>query len=208
MRHLFMDSKKRNYSNFHIFIHHLLKYCDPRASMTAECTDILNNIISEIALRYIRASVELCRHCKKIVIDSNAIETLTNIWLVKSKVLLDFAHNKWEKYSERKNKKGIRKQNRAGLHIPPARICTVFRNYIGNGQQVGEPAYIFLTAIVEKIIELILREAISLIHIDHKKTINGNYIYRAMNSEHLDYLLPLMDKFFIAGFGNIGNKML
>ena len=204
-------TKKRNYTHFHIFIHHLLQYCDSTASMTNDCKDILNHIVREVCLHYIRGCVDLCKHAKKVVIDSNAIETLTNIWFDEPKILLDFAHDKWEKYSDpktRNNKKGMRKEQKAGLHLSPSRICALFRENISAGQQVGEPSYIFLTAIVEKIIELIIRDAIILTHIDHKKTINGLYIYRAMNSERLEYLFPLLGDFLIAGFGTVGNVML
>ena len=202
-----MPPNVRTYNKLHTFIYHLLKHYDPNANMTAECKDILNHLIRDLSLRYITASVELCRYAKKVTIDFNAIETLTRIWIVTPNTILDFAHDTWNRYSQN-NTVGMRKERRAGLFLPPARFKELFREYRGANQKIGEPAYIFLTAIVEAIFGLIIERAIKLTRGDKKITVTGLYIYRAINSSDFAYLYPLFHNSFIAGFGYIGDTKL
>nr|QBK87604.1 MAG: histone 2A-domain-containing protein [Marseillevirus LCMAC201] len=197
----------RTYDKLHTFIYHLLKHYDPKANMTAECKDILNHLIRDLSLRYITASVELCRYAKKVTIDFNAIETLTRIWIVTPDSILDFAHDTWTMYSQNTTI-GIKKERRAGLFLPPARFKELFREYRGANQKIGEPAYIFLTAIIEAIFGLIIESAIKLVQGEKKITVTGLHVYRAINSSDFAYLYPLFRNSFIAGFGYIGDIQL
>ncbi len=197
----------RHYDNFHTFIYRVLKQVNPVVNMTGECKDILNNLIQDLALRYITGCVELCRYAKKITIDSNAIETLTNMWMRTPDYLIDFAHDTWDTYSQNTGK-GIRKNQRAGLCFPPSRFLEMFREYRGAKQKIGEPAYIFLTAIIEAICELIIKQAIIVMKKDGKTTLAGIHVYCALYSKDLDFLIPLFNDTFIAGFGSIGNNLL
>nr|QBK88134.1 MAG: histone 2A-domain-containing protein [Marseillevirus LCMAC202] len=199
--------KVRSYDNLHTFIYRLLKHYDPKANMTAECKDILNHLIRDLSLHYITACVELCRYAKKVTIDSNAIETLTNIWITNPDYLIDFAHDTWDVYSQNTTK-GIKKSCRAGLFLPPARFRELFREYRGANQKIGEPAYIFLTAVIEAIFGLIIERAVHLARDEHKITVSGLHIYNAINSKDFSHLYPLWNNSFIAGFGYIGNTLL
>jgi len=186
-RYITMNSKVpkkkvRSYDNLHTFIYRLLKHYDPKANMTAECKDILNHLIRDLSLHYITACVELCRYAKKVTIDSNAIETLTNIWITNPDYLIDFAHDTWDVYSQNTTK-GIKKSCRAGLFLPPAR----FR---------------------EAIFGLIIERAVHLARDEHKITVSGLHIYNAINSKDFSHLYPLWNNSFIAGFGYIGNTLL
>ena len=89
--------------------------------MTGECKDILNHLVQDLALRYITGCVELCRYSKKITIDSNAIETLTNMWINKPDYLIDFAHDTLDVYSQNTSK-GLKKNRRTNLNFSPTRI--------------------------------------------------------------------------------------
>lgn len=203
-----MSTKKsqRHYDNLHTFIYRLLKKYDSSANMTVECKDIINQLMRDLSIRYVIGCVALCRHAKKVTIDSNAVEALTKIWLNNTEPL-DFAHDIWEKYSQN-NTKGIGKHIKAGLCLPPARFKDIFREYRGVDQQIGEPAYIFLTAIMEYIFGAILQKAILLAKQDNKITITGAHVFQAINSSTLSYFAPLFNNSFVAGFGYIGNNLL
>lgn len=199
--------KKRCYDNLHTFICRLLKNYEPKASMTAECKDIINHLMRDLSLRYITCSVALCRHATKVTIDSNAIVTLTKIWIDKPEPLLEFAYDTWDYYSQNTTK-GIKKHLKAGLILPPARFKEMFKEHQGINQQIGEPAYIFLTAIIEAVFGLIITQAINIAKIENRTTITGLYLFHAINSEPVAYLRPLFNNNFIAGFGRIGNVLL
>lgn len=199
--------KQRCYDNLHTFIYRLLKHYDPKANMTAECKDILNHLIRDLSLRYITGCVALCRYAKKVTIDSNAIETLTNVWISTPDQLLDFAHDTWDVYSQNTTK-GIKKHLKAGLFLPPARFQELFREYRGADQKIGEPAYIFLTAVIEAVFGLILDEAIQIAKLEQKITVTGVHLFQAINSRSLAHLYPLFNNSFVAGFGYVGNTLL
>lgn len=199
--------KTRRYDNFHTFIYRVLKKVDPTVNMTSECKDILNHLIQDLALRYITGCVELCRYSKKITIDSNAIEALTNMWIGNPNYLIDFAHDTWDVYSHNTGK-GLKKNYRAGLIFPPTRFLEMFREYRGAKQKIGEPSYIFLTAVIEAICRLTIEQSIIVMNMDHKLTVSGLHVYRALYSKELQYLVPLFQNSFIAGFGTIGNTLL
>ena len=199
--------KQRRYDNLHTFIYRLLKHYNPKANMTAECKDILNHLIRDLGMRYVTGCVSLCRYAKKVTIDSNTVITLTNVWLEDPGRLLDFAHDTWDVYTQNTTK-GLKKNLKAGLFLPPARFQELFREYRGADQKIGEPAYIFLTAIIEAIFGMILEKAIQVANNDNKITITGIHIFQAINSKTLAFLSPLFKNSFIAGFGYASNTLL
>ncbi len=199
-------SKKtvRHYDKLHVFIQRLLKHHHPTANMTAECKDILNYIARDLSIRYINASVALCRYAKKATIDSNAIETLTYIWSSNPEELVSIAHHVLDVYTQN-HTKGITKHQRAGLILPPARFQEMFRQYRGADQKISETSYIFLTAIIESVITRIIDHAVQLVE-ENKTTVGGLHVYRAI-IELID-LHPLLGNLFIAGFGYIDIHLL
>jgi histone H3/H4 len=190
----------RNYTNYHIFITRIVKNVDKNINISVEAKDILNNLIKDLIFKYISNSVELCRYAKKITIDSNTITTLTIMWIDNNSLMLEYAHTVWDKYSKN-DIKGIKKGVKSGLCIPPSRIFESFKEYKGVNQKIGEPAYIFLTAIIEYIIKQIITYSFSLVKQDNKITINEEYIYRSLNSTELRYLQPLFYNTIICGYG-------
>jgi histone H3/H4 len=197
------NDEKRNYNNFHIFITRIAKSINKNINLTIEAKDILNILLKDLTIKYIKNAVELTRYAKKITIDSNTITTLTIMW-IDNPDIIEQSHIIWDKYSQNKLK-GIKKHKRAGLYLPPSRIFELFKEYRGVKQKIGEPAYIFLTAIIEYIIREILLNAYNIVKSQNKKTITEEFIYLAINSKELKYLQPLFYNTIICGFGYLNN---
>ena len=92
--------------------------------------------------------------------------------------------------------------------LPPARFQELFREYRGANQKIGEPAYIFLTAVIEAVFGLILDEAVQIAKLEQRVTVSGVHLFQAINSSSLAHLHPLFNNSFIAGFGYVGNTLL
>lgn len=203
-----MSTKKsRCYTNFHTFIYKLLKTHDTTTNITGESKDILNGIIQDLAFKYVTASALITKHAKRITIDFNAIETLTKVWLKGTDNIIHFANTMWDNYLKNTTK-NIKKYERAGLTLPPSRIYETFKEYKLSNQKIGESSYVYLTAIIEYIISMILTEAIILAHQDNKITITGLHIYNAIHSAQMSNFRPLFKDTFFAGFGYADNKLL
>jgi len=199
---------RRCYSKFHTFICKLVSGTQPKANITAEAKDILNSLIYDLCDRYAQHAARLCKHGGKITLDSNAIETLTKIWLGEdSEPLLESAHTAWENYSQCE-RKGVTKYVKAGLQLPPTRIKNIIGEQLLKGQKIGETCYIFLTAIIEYVIKSLVVCAIDLGAEESKVTVNGRLLYNAINSSEMRLWRPLFPNTFIAGFGVVGDQML
>lgn len=189
--------KSRRYDNLHVFIYRILKNECETANMTAECKDILNQLVRDLAERYVTCAVHLCRHAKKVTIDSNNIIAITKIWMTDPSDILDFAHTVWDRYSNN-HEKGLKKNERAGVEIQPSRIKEIFHEYRGGNQNVGETAYIFLTAILEFVIKELLKESIRCAKSDKKITLSGSHVYQALKQFKYN---NLFGNYMIAGLG-------
>lgn len=186
----------RNYNNLHIFIHRLLRDIDPKMNMTGECKDILNSLIKNLAKEYVQNAIILCRHAKKITIDSNTITTLNKIW-IDDLDLEEFTHIVWDRYSENVEK-GLKKDRKAGLNLQPSRIQEILKEYRGGDQKIGDTAVIFLTATLEFILRNLLVGAIQGAKRENKITVSGAYVYSALTE--FKYRSVFKD-YFIAGYG-------
>lgn len=186
---------KRTYNNFQVFIYRILKREDPKFNISAEAKEMLNQLIAEIALKYIKASIALCIYAKRITIDSKAISALTMMWILEPEPILTFASEAWERYTTNTTV-GIKKGQRAGLYLPPTRFKGLFAKYVTVQQMIGESGYIYLTAIIEYFLCEILHKGCA--SLTDTLTLKGWHLCEAIQD-----LPPLLDLFegnlFIAG---------
>lgn len=164
----------RNYDKWHIFIKKILKCYNPRARISQDAKDLVNQIINQLCCEYIKGSIKLCAHAKRKTIDSTVIIALSNIWLVE-KDIMSFAYDTWEKYSNCQQK-NLKKQTKAGLCIPPSRVHSLFNDH-KKEHKIGETASIFLAAIVEKYTYLLLEHATKISCEQEMSLINAQHVY-------------------------------
>lgn len=191
----------KNYNSLYSFIQKIIKELYPVAKVPRECKDLLNDLAIKICIDYITAGAKLCRHANRVTINSDAIVAITNVWLWSfDHSLISFAGDVWEEYIN-SDKKGSKKYVKAGLRISPTRIKKITQPFIYAGQSIGETAYIYLAAIIERILLDIFAQIPTT-----QSIITVCDIYNTIN--RIEYLQKLLYGYFIAGVGTIGNKVL
>jgi len=197
--------KKCN-ENYHLFIENILQQYN-NITISNDSKDILNNLIKIISEKYINASINLCKYSKKATIDFKAIETLTMIWIDDPKDMLAYIETKLTLYLQ-DSQKNVKKKCKANLILPPIKFFNMIKDRKCYNQLIGETSYIYLCALIEYILRIILIEANEKCVNDNNDEIKGIYIYNSLNSEKLNKYVKLFNNIFIAGFGYIGNTKL
>jgi histone H3/H4 len=186
---------ERQYNSFEKFITILIKK-ERKICISKDVKDIFNQLIYILVEKYVTSCVMLCQYTNKITIDSTAILTVSCIWNVKD-YFAPFARNIWDIYISQKNK-GIKKQARTGLSLPPVRIQKMFSTFAPL-QKTSETAYIFLTAIIEKILIDITQEMIIYCDELKDKKLSAKHLWKALKSKDLLYLNPFLENIFFVG---------
>ena len=119
-----------------------LKFAHLNPTVTPE---YFNDYTLGLVQKWARGAVELASFHNKITIDADVIINLARIWDTPAEIISK-ATDSWHMYSATVSGK---KAARAGLTLPPARIRAVLAAMARKGQQIGEPAVIILTSIIE-----------------------------------------------------------
>lgn len=195
-----MVEKKRYYRNFHTFIRKMIKGCDLTINVTAECKDLLNDLLLNLSGWYVTNCVKLSKYSNKITIDADAVKVVTRLRMDISDQLIDYAHTVWSAYTLNTSK-GAKKETKAGLYFPPARVKEMFQRAKYLDQKIGESSYIFLTAVLEYVFMSIVKHSINITRSNGLRTITGATVYSVLQSEELKWASPLFKDYFIAGLG-------
>lgn len=191
---------KKCYTNFHKFISKLIKRCSNNIQITEECKDILNHLIRVITQLFISGCTQLVMYSKKVTINPDTLRCLVLMWFNPDTAdkIIQYYNNHWEYYSNN-SVKGIRKSERADLSLPPSRIRELYKKSLPHGQQLGEPCYVCLTAIVEYMLREILSIAIDLLRIENKHIMHGRHLFAAL--QQCTQLHPVFKNTIVVGYG-------
>lgn len=189
----------KKYDNYNIYICRILQK-NKDVNISKDAKNMLNDIIKEITKKYIDSCILLTSHSKRSTIDDNSVILTTELFILNKEIcndIIKYTNDVWEKYSINILKE-TNKNNKAGLILPPSRFKKILKKKSLEGQMIGESSYIYLTAVIEYILSLILKKVCKELK---TKTITDIDVYSSIKEFVFLHLL-LKDMYFV-GLDNI-----